>query len=264
MNNKSLLKIIKKNIISSMDILSIANIDINKDYYNDFEFINCNTNLNKNNGDSEIFSKYKKENVSFESNILIFIFIYDLKKIFKKIKSKNNNKDKNTNICGKLLKNKFPLDYSAYDFQIGKKYNIDMIDSSKLYKQLVQYKIIDPQRNKEKSYMKCEIFFYRSFLYFGLRNKDDNNNVLIFKKIDIKLIEANKDYNINEEGNCVQLKLDDGNNEIIIIKFENRNSRKDFKDLINEKIMTSANDERLLFSQYFEGLVSKFKSKESF
>ena len=40
-------------------------------------------------------------------------------------------------------------------------------------------------------------------------------------------------------------------------------NRKDFKDLINEKIMTSSNDERLLFSQYFEGLVAKYKNTES-
>ena len=255
MDNRYLFKTIKKKIISSMDILTLSNIDVNNEY-SDYEYIEINTNLNnKSNNDSEILSRNKKENASFESNILIFMLIYDLKKIFKK-----RQKDKNSNICEKLLKNKFPLDYSSYDFQIGKKYNIDMIDPSKLYKQLVQYKIIDPQRNKEKPFMKCEIFFYRSFLYFGLRNNDDNNNVLVFKKIDIKLIEANKDYNQDEKENCVQLQLDDGNNEIIIIKFENKNSRKDFKDLINEKIMTSSNDERLLFSQYFQGLISKFKS----
>ena len=255
MDNRYLFKTIKKNIISSMDILTLSNIDVNNEY-SDYEYIEINTNLNnKNTNDSEILSRNKKENVSFESNILIFMLIYDLKKIFKK-----RQKDENFKICEKLLKNKFPLDYSSYDFQIGKKYNIDMIDPSKLYKQSVQYKIIDTQRNKEKPFMKCEIFFYRSFLYFGLRNNDDNNNVLVFKKIDIKLIEANKDYNQDEKENCVQLKLDDGNNEIIIIKFETKNSRKDFKDLINEKIMTSSNDERLLFSQYFEGLISKFKS----
>ena len=255
MDNRYLFKIIKKNIISSMDILTLSNIDANNEY-SDYEYIELNTNLNnRNTNDSEILSRNRKENVSFESNILIFMIIYDLKKIFKKRK-----KDENFAISEKILKNKFPLDYSSYDFQIGKKYNIDMIDPSKLYKQMVQYKIIDPQRNKEKPFMKCEIFFYRSFLYFGLRNNDDNNNVLVFKKIDIKLIEANKDYNQDERENCVQLKLDDGNNEIIIIKFETKNSRKDFKDLINEKIMTSSNDERLLFSQYFEGLISKFKS----
>ena len=254
-DSRYLFKTIKKNIISSMDILTLSNIDVNNEY-SDYEYIEINTNLNnKSTNDSELLSRNKKENVSFESNILIFMIIYDLKKIFKK-----RQKDENFKIYEKLLKNKFPLDYSSYDFQIGKKYNIDMIDPSKLYKQLVQYKIIDTQRNKEKPFMKCEIFFYRSFLYFGLRNNDDNKNVLVFKKIDIKLIEANKDYNQDEKENCVQLKLDDGNNEIIIIKFETKNSRKDFKDLINEKIMTSSNDERLLFSQYFEGLISKFKS----
>ena len=90
-----------------------------------------------------------------------------------------------------------------------------------------------------------------------------NRKVLVFKKIDIKLIEANKDYNKEGGENCVQLKVNDGNNEIIILKFENRNKRKDFKDLINEKIMTSGNDERLLFSQYFEGLVSNFKNEDT-
>ena len=105
-----------------------------------------------------------------------------------------------------------------------------------------------------------QAFFYRSFLYFGIRSKDEN--VVIFKKIDIKLIEANKDYKIDGD-NCVQLRVDDGNNQTIIIKFDNRNKTKEFKELINEKIMTSSNDERLLFSQYFEGLVAQFNNSES-
>ena len=255
MDNKSLLKFIKKHVLSSTNILSLSNIDANRDYYDDYE-ICVNSNLNRNQNDTDIFLKSKKENVCFETNILIFMLVYDLKKIFVKRKNQNNN----INIVDELIKTKFPLDNSAYDFQIGKKYNIDMIDPSKLYKHQIQYKIIDPKRNKEKSFMKCEIFFYRASLYFGLRNKDDNSNVLVFKKIDIKLIEANKDYNKDEGDNCVQLKVDDGNNEIIIIKFENKMTRKDFKDLINEKIMTSSNDERLQFSQYFEELISKYKS----
>ena len=265
LNNKNLLKIIKKNVLSSMDLLTMSNIDINCDWEDGFEIF-VNTNLNKNINDRDIFLSAKKENISFETNILIFMLIYDLKKIFKN--RKKNKNDDNTTIANKLLKNKFPLDYSSYDFQIGKKYNIDDIDSSQLlYKQQIQYKIIDSKKIKEKVFMRCEIFFYRSFLYFGLRNKDENNNVLVFKKIDIKLIEANKDYNKKEGENCVQLKVDDGNNELIILKFDNKNKRKEFKDLINEKIMTSSNDERLLFSQYFEGLVAKFKNnnkKEDF
>ena len=257
LNNKSLLRIIKKNVISSMDLLNLSNIDINNDWADGFEIF-VNTNLNKNINDTDIFLRTKKENICFETNILIFLLIYDLKKIYK---NKKINKNDDNNIIQTLLKNKFPLDYSSYDFQIGTKYNIDDIDPSQLlYKQQIQYKIIDSKKNQEKVFMKCEIFFYRSFLYFGLRNKDDNNDVLVFKKIDIKLIEANKDYNKKEGENCVQLKVDDGNNELIILKFDNRNKRKEFKDLINEKIMTSSNDERLLFSQYFDGLVAKFKN----
>ena len=262
LNNKSLLSIIKKKVISSMDVLSLSNIDVNTDWIDGFEVVK-NTNLNRNNKESDIFLKSLKENVCFDTNILIFMLIYDLKKIYKNRNNKNEGND-NINIQDKLLKNKFPLDYSSYDFQIGNKYDIDKIDPSKLYKQQIQYKIIDTQKNKEKVFMKCEIFFYRSFLYFGLRNNDDIDKVLIFKKIDIKNIEANKDYNAENSGeNCVQLKVDDGNNEIIILKFENRNKRKEFKDLINEKIMTSNNDERLLFSQYFEELISKFKNENT-
>ena len=262
LNNKSLLKIIKKKIISSLDLLYLSNIDINSDWCDGFETY-TNSNLNKNNNDSEIFLKNKKENICFETNILIFMLIYDLKKIYKKRKNKNSP-ERNNNIQEKLLKNKFPLDYSSYDFQIGSKYDIDSISPSNMYKQQIQYKIIDTKKNKEKVFIKCEIFFYRSFLYFGLRNKEEVNKVLIFKKIDIKNIEANKDYNDKNGGeNCVQLKVDDGNNEIIILKFENRNKRKEFKDLINEKIMTSNNDERLLFSQYFEELIAKFKNEDS-
>jgi hypothetical protein len=260
MDNKTLLKLIKRNVLSSVDILSISNIDPNNDFYDDFEICN-NSNLNRNQNDTDIFSKKKKENVSFETNILIFMLIYDLKKIFGK--KKNNNIIVSNNINGELIKKKFPLDYSTYDFQIGNKYDIDMMDSSKIYKKEILYKIIDQKKDREKSFVKCQIFFYRSFLYFGLRNKDENNNVLVFKKIDIKSIEANKDYNKNEGENCVQLKVDDGNNEIIIIKFENKNAKKDFKDLINEKIMTSNNDERMQFSQFFEELITKYKNNKN-
>ena len=258
MNNKTLIKFIKKNIISSIDILTMPNIDANSDFFDEFEIYH-NSNLNRNQNDSEIFLKSKKENVCFETNIFIFMLMYDLKKIF--VTKKNNVKASNDNL--ELIKTKFPLDYSKYEFQIGNKYDIDTMDSSRIYKHQILYKVIGQKKDGEKSFLTCEVFFYRSFLYFGLRNKEDNNNVLIFKKIDIKAIEANKDYNKNEGDNCVQLKVDDGKNEIIIIKFENKMTRKEFKELINEKIMTSSNDERLLFSHYFEKLISNFKSGDS-
>ena len=253
LNNKSLLNLIKKNVISSLDILSISNIDNNSDLSDGFEIIN-NSNLNKNNNDKNIFLKNIKENVCFETNLMIFMLVYDLKKIFKQSNNRNNS------IIDDLIKNKFPLDFSSYDFQRGQKYDIDSIDPSKLYKQQILYKIINSKKNKEKSFMKLEIIIYKSFLYFGIRN--NNRYVLIFKKIDIKLIKDIKDYNIDGD-NCVQLTVDDGNNEYIIIKFDHFKQTKDFRELINEKIKTSINDERLLFSQYFEGLVSRFKNLES-
>ena len=47
-----------------------------------------------------------------------------------------------------------------------------------------------------------------------------------------------------------------------MLKFDNKNTRKDFKDLINKKIMTSNNDERMQFSQFFEELIRKYKNNE--
>ena len=183
------------------------------------------------------------------------MLIYDLKTIFKKRKSIEG-----INIPNKLMKNKFPLDFSSYDFQIGNKYAKGKFDKPEIYKQQIEYKIM----NDEKDFTKCEIYFYRGFLYFGTKNIEDENNVVIFKKIDIKLIEASQDY-VNDKDNidnCLQIKLDDGNNEIILLKFENKNIRKDFKDLINKKIMTSNNDERMQFSQFFEELIRKYKNNE--
>ena len=187
------------------------------------------------------------------------MLIYDLKTIFKKRKSDNK-----INISEKLMKKKFPLDISSYDFKIGEKYNIDKFNSKEINKQQIEYKIIEKDNNKDNPFIKCEIFFYRSFLYFGTKeqDEDDINKILIFKKIDIKLIETSKDYNKTNFDNCIQLKLDDGKDENIIIKFENKNIRKDFKNLINKKIMTSNNDERMLFAQYFEGLIKKYKNNE--
>ena len=262
MNGKKLYQKIKKSIISNLDILSMKkNIDNNCEYYEGFENINIvNINLNKSNTGGEILSSSKKENICFESNILIFMLIYDLKTIFKKRKSDNK-----INISEKLMKKKFPLDISSYDFKIGEKYNIDKFNSKEINKQQIEYKIIEKDNNKDNPFIKCEIFFYRSFLYFGTKEQDEDddiNKILIFKKIDIKLIETSKDYNKTNFDNCIQLKLDDGKDENIIIKFENKNIRKDFKNLINKKIMTSNNDERMLFAQYFEGLIKKYKNNE--
>ncbi len=217
-----------------------------------------NLNANKNNQFSEILSSSKKENICFDSNLLIFMLIYDLKTIFKKRKSDNN-----INIQNKLMKNKFPLDLSYYDFQIGEKYDLEKFNSNEIYKQQIHYKILTSDNTKDKPFIKCEIFFYRSFIYFGLKNQEDLDKILIFKKIDIKLIEVNKDYNQKEVENCIQIKLDDGNDELILIKFENKNTRNNFKDLINKKIMTSSNDERLLFSQFFEELIRKYRINEN-
>ena len=256
MNNKNLFQTLKKNILSKLDILYLKkNIDNNCEYNDGFEIVNLN-NLN-NDQNMDILSSSKKENICFESNILIFMLIYDLKTIFKK-RAVDNPISLN-----KLMKNKFPLDLSSYDFQIGEKYDMNKINSNEIYKQQIHYKILEVDKNKEKPFIKCEIFFYRSFIYFGLINQEDLNKILIFKKIDIKLIEVSKDYNQNEIDNCLQIKLDDGNDETVLIKFENKNIRNNFKDLINKKIMTSSNDERLLFSQFFETLIRKYKIKEN-
>ena len=260
MNSKNLFQIIKKNILSKLDVLYLKkNIDNNCDYNEGFEIVNLNNlNANKNNQFSEILSSSKKENICFDSNLLIFMLIYDLKTIFKKRKTNNN-----INIPNKLMKNKFPLDLSSYDFQIGEKYNLEKFNSNEIYKQQIHYKILTSDNTKDKPFIKCEIFFYRSFIYFGLKNQEDLDKILIFKKIDIKLIEVNKDYNQKEVENCIQIKLDDGNDELILIKFENKNTRNNFKDLINKKIMTSSNDERLLFSQFFEELIRKYRINEN-
>ena len=260
MNSKNLFQIIKKNILSKLDVLYLKkNIDNNCDYNEGFEILNLNNlNVNKNNQFSEILSSSKKENICFDSNLLIFMLIYDLKTIFKKRKSDNN-----INIPNKLMKNKFPLDLSSYDFQIGEKYDLEKFNSNEIYKQQIHYKILTSDNTKDKPFIKCEIFFYRSFIYFGLKNQEDLDKILIFKKIDIKLIEVNKDYNQKEVENCIQIKLDDGNDELILIKFENKNTRNNFKDLINKKIMTSSNDERLLFSQFFEELIRKYRINEN-
>ena len=259
MNSKNLFQIIKKNILSKVDILYLKkNIDNNLPYSEGFEILNLNNlNINKNDN-SEILSSSKRENICFETNLLIFMLVNDLKIIFKKRKENNN-----INIQNELMKYKFPLDLSSYDFQVGEKYEIEKINSNEIYMHQIHYKILTNDKNKEKPFIKCEIFFYKSFIYFGLINQEDLNKILIFKKIDIKLIEVSKDYNQKEIDNCLQIKLDDGNDEFILIKFENKSIRNNFKDLINKKIMTSTNDERLLFSQFFEELTIKYRTNEN-
>ena len=247
MNNKNLLKIIKGKLLSSMDMLFKINSEANNSIFEDFENIEFFTNLDKNTGDSEIFSKNKKENISYESNILIFLLIYDLRIIFQN--KQNNSK----NISTQLLKNNFPLDNPQYDFQIGKNYNIDMIKSSKLYNKIIEYKSIDKQTSQEKSFMKSHIFIFRTFLFFGLINKD-KNDIIIFKKINIKSVEGNKDYKDGSE-HSVKLSIK-GDNQIYVLKFENNESQKEFKYLINGIILSSNNDKKI-FSKYFEELITQ-------
>ena len=247
MNNKNLLKIIKGKLLSSMDMLYKINSETNNSIFEDFENIEFFTNLDKNTGDSEIFSKNKKENISYESNILIFLLIYDLRIIFQN--KQNNSK----NISTQLLKSNFPLDNPQYDFQIGKNYNIDMIKSSKLYNKIIEYKSIDKQTSQEKSFMKSHIFIFRTFLFFGLINKD-KNDIIIFKKINIKSVEGNKDYKDGSE-HSVKLSIK-GDNQIYVLKFENNESQKEFKYLINGIILSSNNDKKI-FSKYFEELITQ-------
>ena len=99
--------------------------------------------------------------------------------------------------------------------------------------------------------MKSQIFIFRTFLFLGLINKD-KNDIKIFKKINIKLIEGNKDYKNGSE-HSVKLSIK-GDNQIYVLKFENNESQKEFKYLINGLILNSNNDKKI-FSKYFEKLI---------
>ena len=262
LNNKSLINIIKDNVLSSIDILMITNTTtINSDWCDSFEICTY-TNLNNNNNGKDIFSKSKKENICFDTNLLLFMLINDLKYLFK-----NNKNITNNNIAESLLKNKFPLNYYLNNIKINNKYNINSIENNKLYKQYVYYKIIDTRNKKEKKeFFQCEIFIYEKFLFFGNNVVEDNNiggTIYIIKKIDIKLIYSYKDYNQKKEGdNCVELKVSGQNNELIIIKFENNNKKKEFKDIIKQRIDNIYNEERKIFGQYLEKLIDEYKQEK--
>ena len=255
LNNKSLLNEIKDNVISSMEILMITNININSDWYDSFEICTY-TNLNNNNG-KNIFLKSKKENICLDTKILILMLIKDLKYIFQ-----NNNK----NITDSLIKNKFPLNYYMNDLKIDNKYSVNSLENNKLYKQFVYYKIIDIRNKKEKKdFFQCEIFIYEKFLYFGNNCVEDNNinNIYIFKKIEIKLIYSYIDYSHKKDGDyCVELKVTGLNNELIIIKFQNNYQRKEFKDIIKEKINSIYNNERKIFGEYLGNLIDEYKNEK--
>ena len=260
LNNKLLLNIIKNNVISSMDILTITNTSTISDLVDSFE-IYTYTNLNNTHNDKDIFLKSKKENVSFDTNLLIFMLIYDLKHIFK-----NNKMNITNNIIDTLIKTKFPLNYYLNNINIGQKYDIDSINDNKLYKKNVYYKIINISNKKEKKvFIICQIFFYEKYLFFGEKEEFSNikGNIQIFKKIDLKLIFSYKDYNNKKHGdNCVEIKVNGVNNELIIIKFENNNQRKEFKNLISQKVGSISNNERKLFGDYFGKLVEEYKDEK--
>ena len=61
---------------------------------------------------------------------------------------------------------------------------------------------------------------------------------------------------------CVELKINGLNNELIIIKFQNIYERKEFKDIIKEKINSIYNDERKIFGQYLGNLIDEYKNEK--
>ena len=60
----------------------------------------------------------------------------------------------------------------------------------------------------------------------------------------------------------MELKVTGLNNELIIIKFQNNIKRKEFKDIIKEKIDSINNNERKIFGQYLGNLIDEYKNEK--
>lgn len=212
----------------------------------------------------------EKENL-FGNCLLLFMMLHDIRELlindpsfFKGKKSFN------------LIKNNFPLIIQKddiIDFSINEEYDLSKINKTKIYRQSISYKL-----KEDENFEEAELILYNKNIYFAkIINNDLVKIVLKFKLNSIGL------YNNNEKASdklnilvntSKNNENDDGqiannNNEEekekdlnIIIKLDEEKIKDEMSQKINEKILSSNNEERLAFEGYFNEINNNINIKD--
>jgi hypothetical protein len=207
----------------------------------------------------------------FGNCLLIFMMLHDLRELLL-----NNESSNKGNSSLKLIKDDFPLlikSNEVSDFEMDKEYNLDKINTTKLYRKAVSYK-----NNKSESFDQGELVIYNKHLYFCTVIKENNvkinlkfilKSIGLFKEKGDKNFEINlliqKSQNIEEDSALAKIFDNDDNNEglyTIVIQFENEDAKKEAAQIITDKILSANNDERLVFDGYFKEINNSIKHLE--
>jgi hypothetical protein len=207
----------------------------------------------------------------FGNCLLIFMMLHDLRELLL-----NNESSNKGNSSLKLIKDDFPLlikSNEVSDFEMDKEYNLDKINTTKLYRKAVSYK-----NNKSESFDQGELVIYNKHLYFCTVIKENNvkinlkfilKSIGLFKEKGDKNFEINlliqKSQNIEEDSALAKIFDNDDNNEglyTIVIQFENEEAKKEAAQIITDKILSANNDERLVFDGYFKEINNSIKHLE--
>jgi hypothetical protein len=207
----------------------------------------------------------------FGNCLLIFMMLHDLRELLL-----NNESSNKGNSSLKLIKDDFPLlikSNEVSDFEMDKEYNLDKINTTKLYRKAVSYK-----NNKSENFVQGELVIYNKHLYFCTVIKENNvkinlkfilKSIGLFKEKGDKNFEINlliqKSQNIEEDSALAKIFDNDDNNEglyTIVIQFENEDAKKEAAQIITDKILSANNDERLVFDGYFKEINNSIKHLE--
>ena len=225
--------------------------------------------------DEEYPAELSRKNINMKDNyfqncLLSFMMLHDLRELLLNNESYNKGKP-----SVKLIKDEFPLlckSNEITEFEINKEYNLDKINITKIYRKTVSYK-----NSKSENFEQGELVIYNKHLYFCTIIQE--NTVKINLKYILKYVGVYKERNDNnneinllmqksqifDEDNSVgnNFNVNDDEKEIIIvIKFEDEDTKKETAQKITDKILSINNDERLIFDGYFKEIINSMKQIE--
>ena len=207
----------------------------------------------------------------FDNCLLLFMMLQDLREILRNDPSFFRGKT-----SFNLIKNNFPLNIKKddiSDFNIGEEYNLSKINPSKIVRKTVYYKFKDSGNFEEGELIlfNKDIYFAKliennlvkinlkyKFKSIGLyKNQNDENNVI---NILVQTSENNEQNDMENEKTEEEENKD--NNKYISIKFEDEKKKDEMSQIINEKILSIGNEERLAFDGYFNEMNNNIKDTE--
>ena len=188
-----------------------------------------------------ILKKSLNDTFIFKNDILLYMYIHDLKEIYFEEK-------KNIEIKKKLIKDENPLIIkNNLELEINKQYNFNELKNK--YKQNLISEIVQLKINKNEDYKEKILLISNYFIYFGDLKNDEIlfeykfhlNYLAMYKKEENDKKELN--YIINDENE---------NKYDISILFKNENICEEISSKILDNIQHIKNEHVILFKSFFE------------